>query len=231
MPRSSAIIVAAGAGKRMQNSTPKQFLLLQGQSVLYHSLHCFNAAPSVSEIIIVVAQCYLDSAELQASIPSNLSKTIRLVVGGAHRQDSVFNGLKVVDAASEIVIVHDAVRPFITPALVEETIRQCARFDGAVAAIPATDTLKHVEDGLISATLDRSSIWQVQTPQAFGKDILLQAFQQAEEDNFYGTDEAGLVERIGAKVAVVMGDRRNIKITCPEDIPVAEVLIRDWQQT
>lgn len=227
----TVLVPAAGSGTRMGKGIKKQFLLLEGRPVLAHTLHIFEDIKEISEIIPIVPQdelehCLEDCVECQS-----LKKVRRVVPGGHQRQDSVYNGLKSVDPDTDVVMVHDGVRPFVTQELVEELLKALASCDGAILAVPAKDTLKEVtKDGMVRKTLDRKSCYQVQTPQAFRYQALKSAFEKAYADGFYGTDEASLVERCGGKVKVVMGSYSNIKITTPEDMVMAEALLKQEAQ-
>jgi len=225
MSYASAIIVAAGVGARMTSDTPKQYFLLNGRPILYYTIKNFVKAKLVSEIVLVISKEFMDSELLHACIPLGNSSPIKIVAGGKKRQDSVYNGLKSIDEICNIVVVHDGVRPFIDPEKIDETIKMCSEYDGVVVATPAIDTLKEVNNSLIVKTLNRASIWQIQTPQTFRREVLEHAFQKAYKDDFIGTDEASLVERLGMQIGVLIGNHKNIKITTQEDISIAEVLI------
>lgn len=224
----SAIIVAAGKGSRMQSDIPKQFLLLKGQTVLFHSINKFLAAKNVSEIIVVVADEYLKSDFVQKSLPKS-EKLITLVSGGKTRQESVWNGLQKVQSDNEFVLTHDGVRPLICSVQIDAAISQCQNHDGIIVAVPAVDTLKKVDGSKIIDTIDRSVIWQIQTPQIFKKEILQKAFENANQDNFLGTDESSLVERISDDVHVFQGNKTNIKITVKDDIAIATAIMDNYE--
>lgn len=227
MSYASAIIVAAGIGVRMKSDTPKQYFLLNGRPLLYYTIKNFIKAKLVSEIVLVISKEFMDSELLRVCIPPETSKPIKTVKGGEKRQDSVYNGLKSIDKYCDTVVVHDGVRPFISPEKIDETIEMCNKYDGVVIATPAVDTLKEVNNSLIVKTLNRARIWQVQTPQTFRREVLERAFEKAYKNNFIGTDEASLVEHLGARIVVLKGDRRNIKVTCREDLKVASYLLKD----
>jgi len=224
----SAIIVAAGKGSRMQSDIPKQFLLLKGQTVLFHTIGKFLAAKNVNEIIVVVAEEYLESEFVQNSIPQN-NKKISIVAGGKTRQESVWNGLQKVNIKNNCVLTHDGVRPLIDSAIIDNAIEQCQCFDSVIVAIPAVDTLKKVDGTKIIESVDRSKIWQIQTPQIFKKYILEKAFETAHKDNFLGTDESSLVERISSDVHVFEGNKTNIKITVKDDIDIATAIMDNYE--
>jgi len=191
------------------------------------------ASPEVSEICIALRGNEIEGfrGRLEKEAKDVLRKKIHLVEGGDHRQHSVANALSSVSAsADDIVLVHDAVRPFVTDEIIHDVIRAAQKFGAAIAGLPAVDTVKQVErtsDGaLITATLPRERVVMAQTPQGFRYDVLKKAFDEAAVDGFVGTDEASLVERSGHEVAVVMGSRRNIKITAPADMELAEFFLR-----
>ncbi len=225
----SAIIVAAGKGSRMQSDIPKQFLLLKGQTVLFHTIKKFLETKNVTEIILVIASEYFDSEFVQNSLPNSANKKITVVKGGKTRQESVFNGLKKVDQENKYVLTHDGVRPLITSETIDAAIIECQKYDGVIVSVPSVDTLKTVEGTKICSSVDRSLVWQIQTPQIFKKDILGNAFQKAEEDNFIGTDESSLVERISDDIHVFCGEKTNIKITVKEDIAIASAIMDNYE--
>jgi 2-C-methyl-D-erythritol 4-phosphate cytidylyltransferase len=235
------IIPAAGLGTRMapvpvgakgkQKKAPpsKQFTELGGTPILIHTLRKFAAADAVSEIWIALRENEIEGfgARLESEARDVLKKKIELVVGGEHRQQSVENALNAVSAAADdIVLVHDAVRPFVTTEIIQEVIDAAQKYGAAIAGLPAVDTVKQVErtaeGALIKATIPRAGIVMAQTPQGFRYGVIKKAFDEASRDGFLGTDEASLVERSGHDVAVVMGSPRNIKITAPADMELAE---------
>jgi 2-C-methyl-D-erythritol 4-phosphate cytidylyltransferase len=235
------IIPAAGLGTRMapmpvgakdkQKKAPpsKQFTELGGTPILIHTLRKFAAVDAVNEIWIALRENEIVGfrARLESEAKDVLKKSVELVIGGEHRQQSVQNALnQVVAAADDIVLVHDAVRPFVTREIIQEVIDAAGKYGAAVAGLPAVDTVKQVErmaeGALIKATIPRAGIVMAQTPQGFRYSVIKKAFDEASADGFLGTDEASLVERSGHDVAVVMGSPRNIKITAPADMELAE---------
>jgi 2-C-methyl-D-erythritol 4-phosphate cytidylyltransferase len=230
------IIPAAGLGTRMApvgsaktKISSKQFTQLGGTPILIHTLRKFLACPRVTEIWVALRKDEIPGfrERLQTEAAGVLQNKVELVEGGEHRQHSVANALAAVSAApDDVVLVHDAVRPFVTPEIIEEVIRGAEKFGAAIAGLPAVDTIKKVErtaDGaLVTATIPREHVVMAQTPQGFRYHVLKKAFDEATADGFMGTDEASLVERSGHEVAVVMGSPRNIKITSPADIELAE---------
>ncbi len=219
-----AIIPAAGAGLRMGGETPKQFLSLEGVPIFIHTLRKFAAADEVHEIILGVRP--EDSDRVGSDVERDrFSKPVRVVEGGASRQDTVSRALAEVPPETKIVLVHDAVRPFVELHLIQRVIEAARKTGAAILGIPSVDTVKQVERQTILGTIPRERIVLAQTPQAFRYEIIREAFERAAEDGFTGTDEASLVERLGHNVAVVMGSDRNIKITKPSDLPLARLYI------
>jgi 2-C-methyl-D-erythritol 4-phosphate cytidylyltransferase len=222
--------VPVGAkGKQKKTPPSKQFTELGGTPILIHTLRKFALADAVSEIWIALRENEIAGfrARLESEAQDVLKKKVELVVGGEHRQQSVENALNAVAAAADdIVLVHDAVRPFVTREIIQEVIEAAEKYGAAIAALPAVDTVKQVErtaeGALIKATIPRASIVMAQTPQGFRYHVIKKAFDEAASDGFLGTDEASLVERSGHDVAVVMGSPRNIKITAPADMELAE---------
>lgn len=222
----SAIIVAAGSGRRMGEMLPKQFLDLNGKPLLARTIAGFLRVPQLNEIIIAVAADYMGSDVLQKCLPDRTAIPVKIISGGERRQDSVYNGLKALDPRAQIVAIHDGARPFAEPKLVAETIRLCTDYDGAVLAIPAVDTLKEAgDDHQILRTLDRNKIWQVQTPQTFRRTIVERAYTNAREKSISATDDSMLVEQIGGKVTIVESTTDNLKITCQNDLIIAKSIL------
>jgi 2-C-methyl-D-erythritol 4-phosphate cytidylyltransferase len=227
MNRIAAIIPAAGLGTRMGGDQPKQFLELDGVPLIIFTLRRLAACPAITDFFIATRGD--DVVALQDKVAkAGLGRPARVVHGGDTRQQSVANALAQVDPATEIVAVHDAVRPFVTPAQVDRVIAEARVRGAAILGIPAIDTVKEVkraslpEDvALISATIPRERIVLAQTPQVFKYALLRDAFKKAQEDDFTGSDEAAIVERFGHEVFVVLGSERNLKITRPADMDLA----------
>jgi 2-C-methyl-D-erythritol 4-phosphate cytidylyltransferase len=216
-----AIIVAAGEGKRFGFS--KQFALLREKPVLEWCLDRFEAHKQVKEIVLV-----LNDETQKQKLLERYGKIRAVAEGGEKRQDSVLAGFSQIDPEmAEVVLVHDGVRPLLESDLISRVIDRTLEQGAAVPVIPVEDTIKLIEGRLVRQTLDRSRLFRVQTPQGFCYSVLREALDSAREDGFYGTDEAALVERIGKKVSVVQGDPRNIKITTPLDLKLAEALLED----
>jgi 2-C-methyl-D-erythritol 4-phosphate cytidylyltransferase len=228
------IIPAAGLGTRMAPSlkgkkpaASKQFTELSGTPILIRTLRKFAASASVSEIYIALRANEIDGFRSRLDKEASVKNKVLLVEGGEHRQLSVANAIAAISAApDDIVLVHDAVRPFVTEEIVNDVIRAARKYGAAIAGVPAVDTIKEVkrtaEGALITATIPREHVVMAQTPQGFRYQVLKKAFDEATADGFIGTDEASLVERSGHDVAVVMGSHRNIKITTPADLELAE---------
>ena len=222
----SAIVVAGGKGIRMGGSTRKQYMLLAGKPIVCHTLDVFDACPGIDEIILVVPPDDLSVCSEKWLSSLTLHKKIHVVAGGVERQDSVYRGIQAVSGRQcEIVVIHDAVRPFICSRMIAACISE-ARISGAcIVGMPAMDTAKLVLSGQIERTLDRNTIWMAQTPQAFDLNLIRTAHEKAASDRFIGTDDAMLVERLGREIRIIPGSRMNIKITTPEDLTLAEGII------
>jgi len=229
------ILPAAGLGTRMKpghspSPAPKQFLELRGVPVLIHTLRAFAAVPQVTEICVAVRASEMERLTAQVREYGFAGK-VRFVEGGEHRQQSVANALKAIHCDEEdIVLVHDAVRPFVDDEIIANVIHEVEKHGAAIAGLPAVDTIKQVEraaeGAIITSTIPRERIVQAQTPQGFRYELIKRAFDSATADGFTGTDESSLVERLGESVWVVMGSARNIKITTPADMELAEYFIR-----
>jgi len=219
-----AIIPAAGLGVRMGGGTPKQFLSLEGVPIFIHTLRKFTASEAIDDIILALRP--EDMERVRADVDrEHFSRSVQLVAGGATRQETVGRALAEAPPGTEIVVVHDAVRPFIDSAMIQRVV-EAARKDGAaIPGIPSVDTVKQVERQLILGTIPRERIVLEQTPQAFRYAIIREAFDRATADGFNGTDESSLAERLGHNVTVLMGSDRNIKITKPSDLPLARLYI------
>jgi 2-C-methyl-D-erythritol 4-phosphate cytidylyltransferase len=216
------VIPAAGKGLRMGMKSPKQFLTIKGFSLLERSIAVFDSLQVIGEIVLVVPRGYQRSV-LHMMRRRNFRKVSRVVIGGKERQDSVWNGLKGFKHPPETVLVHDAVRPMVTPRIVREVIREAGIHGAAVVGVPVKDTIKiEKRRGFFAGTLDRSRLWSVQTPQGFSYKVLMNAHKAARKSGFYGTDESSLVERRGVKVRIVEGEDRNIKVTTKDDLEMVK---------
>ncbi len=218
-----AIIAAAGFGTRM-GGQGKQYLSLRDEPIMAHTLRAFQNCTQIQKIIIVTNEAEL--VRCRSLVKSyRFDKVARIVKGGSERQDSVYNGLKVLPEQVKIVAVHDGARPLVTPDLIETSLTGLKDWDGVVAGIPAKDTLKRIKGEQVEETLDRRSIWHIQTPQIFRADLLFEAYQKAGDEDFRGTDDAVLMERMGCRIGIVMGSYENLKITTPEDLVIAEAIL------
>ena len=233
-----AIIPAAGLGTRMASAAAmkgqkppasKQFTEINGTPILIHTLRKFAASPLVAEIYVALRSHDIAGfrSRLEAEGKTFPRKKIQFVEGGDHRQQSVGNALAAIQAApNDVVLVHDAVRPFVTEEIIQQVVEAAKKYGAAIAGFPAVDTIKQVErtaeGAVVTATIPRERVVMAQTPQGFRYSTIKKAFDEATADGFTGTDEASLVERSGHQVAVVMGSQRNIKITTPADMELAE---------
>lgn len=222
----SAIIVAAGKGTRMGANVDKLWLEVAGQPVVAHTWKKFNDAHCVDEIILVVRDG-LQGEFNQLAVQNRFHKPFRVVVGGAERQDSVWNGLQALNPASEIVAIQDAARPCTTEELIAATVQAARETGAAVAAQPVTDTIKETRDGqTISRTVDRSKLWSVQTPQTFQVDVIRRAISMARAQDLVLTDDTAACELIGQAVRLVKANAPNPKVTVPADLPFVESLLK-----
>jgi 2-C-methyl-D-erythritol 4-phosphate cytidylyltransferase len=226
-----AIIPAAGSSKRMQKKISKQYLLLDGIPVLARTLEIFQRSPKIDEIFLIVPEADIDYAHKDIVDRYDISKVSNILAGGNERQDSVRNGIDALRSDHDIVVIHDGVRPFISEELVHSAILGASRSRAVTVGVPVKDTVKSVDGhGTVAETLNRNHLWLTQTPQAFERDVIKKAYEAAYRDNYCGTDDAALVERIGVKVTMIRGSYDNIKITTNDDIMLAEVLIRRLKQ-
>jgi 2-C-methyl-D-erythritol 4-phosphate cytidylyltransferase len=220
-----AIIVAAGKGNRIGGSIPKQFQSIGGKPILVHTLLKFEECALIDEVVVVAPEDWLLYVSQDIIERFNFKKVRKLVAGGKERTDSVFAGLKALEGPPDIVAVHDAVRPFVSIRKIEETIAACKEYGAAILAIPPTDTIKIDKAGFVEQTPSRNNLWSVQTPQIFKYTLLYEAYLKAFEQGLRDTDDSALVERLGHRVKIVEGENRNVKITTPLDLQLAEVLL------
>lgn len=225
LTKATLIIPAAGSGSRLNRETPKPFLEISGKTILEHTILRFLGLESLGQVVVATSPLYLNKAEeiLNNVLPEHI--LFHVIEGGAERQHSIFNTLKFVDDGN-LAIVHDAVRPFVELQHIENCCKAAMQTGASVLGVPAKDTIKKIDkDQMILDTPSRSFLWQAQTPQVFKKEILQEAYQKAFEENFIGTDDASLVERLGHPVKMVEGDRSNFKITYPLDLKLAKLLL------
>jgi 2-C-methyl-D-erythritol 4-phosphate cytidylyltransferase len=226
-----AIIAAAGIGKRMGSDRPKQYLKLGGRPMVCHTLERFREASSIESVVVVVEPGREGAFRKDIIEAHGFPGEWKVVGGGTVRQESVANGLAAVPPDCDVIVVHDGVRPFILPSVIDESVKLAAKDGACIVATPINETIKSVDEhGVIDFTVDRSVMWGAKTPQSFKLSVLREAMDKAREDNFFGTDESSLVERLGINVRVLEGDDRNIKITTPSDLKVAEAILGGWMR-
>ena len=230
MSISTAVIVAAGKGRRMGTEISKQFLPLCGKEILAHTVEKFEKAACIRDIILVTGGDALQDVRQMAQ-EYGWKKIISVTEGGRERQDSVFLGLQQVPQDTEIVLIHDGVRPFVTEEILERSIAAAKETGGCVAGVPAKDTIKVCDaEGFAIATPDRSTLRAVQTPQVMEASLLKAALQSAIDAGVELTDDCSAVERLGKEVYLATGSRENIKITTPLDLLIAEAILRERDQ-
>jgi 2-C-methyl-D-erythritol 4-phosphate cytidylyltransferase len=225
----TVIIPAAGSGLRFGGDLPKQFALLNGRPIILHAIERFFRLPCVEHVVICVAPQH--QARLVSLIDSSLSSKVTVTLGGATRQQSVRLGLdEALKQGSRFVAVHDAVRPFFTRVRFEKLLAHAEETGAAIPAIPVKNTIHVIASGEIQSTPDRTGLYAAQTPQIFLTELLLETLNRAAKEQFDATDEAGLVARYGHRVRIVEGDPRNLKITRPEDLVLAEWIASTWEE-
>ncbi|HIJ86820.1 MAG TPA: 2-C-methyl-D-erythritol 4-phosphate cytidylyltransferase [Desulfuromonadales bacterium] len=232
--KSIALIPAAGMGRRMGASINKQYLQLGGMPIVARTVSVFEQSPLIDAIYLVIPAEEIPYCQEHVVEAYRFSKVVAIVPGGKERQHSVMNGLRGMKehvSGNDIILIHDGVRPLITVEALRESIAAASSHDGGVMAVQAKDTIKSVKNGIVTSTLDRTTLWQAQTPQAFRFSVIFSAHQAAETDHYLGTDDASLVERIGGTVRIIQGDYHNIKITTPEDLILAEAFLSSTQKT
>jgi len=220
-----AIIPAAGSGKRMQQDMNKQFLEIGGMTIIERTLLAFENAVSITSVIVVTKKKEIKL--VQDLINQKSIKKVRVVVeGGAERQDSIYNALKMTTNEDRWILVHDGARPFVTSASIELFVEALKKSNALIMAVPTKDTIKRVDSGTVVETLNRSELWNVQTPQGFSRNDIMMAYEKAQKSNFTGTDDASLIEWMGKKVEVHVGSYENIKVTTPDDLYLGEAILR-----
>jgi 2-C-methyl-D-erythritol 4-phosphate cytidylyltransferase len=229
MKRATAIVLAAGDSRRMGGDTAKTYLPIGGRPLVLRTLDRMFSAASVDEVVLVVAGDQITQCELMLRAdPVLRDRRWILQAGGVTRQQSAKCGLERVESDAEIVIIHDGARPFVSAGLIDRCVEVAAERDAVVVGLPVRDTIKVVsEDHWIQTTPERSSLWEIQTPQVFKRELIVAAHQQAERESAQVTDDAMVVERLGIPVYVLEGEQTNFKITVPDDVRLAEALIRD----
>jgi 2-C-methyl-D-erythritol 4-phosphate cytidylyltransferase len=224
--KADAVIVSAGKGLRFMGGKKKQFTFLGGKPILAHTLEKFETCPLIRSIHLVVGQEDMDYCLKEIIEKNKFQKVSKIVPGGKRRQESVKNGIDALPKDTDIVAIHDGVRPFVTQAMIEDSIHSAGRYGAVILAMPVKETIKiSNSDGTVLKTLDRESLWQIQTPQTFQVNVIKEAYYRATEDGFIGTDDASLVERLGVKVHILPGSYTNIKITTLEDLLLANLFL------
>ena len=221
------VIPAAGQGKRMGAGKNKQFITLLSKPIIIHTLNVFETDPLCDGIVLVINR--VEQLEMEKLLEQyKISKVTSIIHGGLERQHSVYNGLTS-GVKSDIVLIHDGARPFVQHQLLHQLVEDATKKGAATLAVPVKDSVKRISQELtVVETIDRSNIWAVQTPQAFQAQVLIEAHQLAVKEQFLGTDDASLVERLGKSVYIVEGDYKNIKLTTPDDLLFAEAILRNW---
>lgn len=223
-----AVVVAGGVGKRLKSRVHKPFVRLGNRPMLCWTLRAFEKAPSIGGVVVVVHRSDVEAAR-RLSHSCGCRKVLRVVRGGVSRMDSVACGLRALPPQTRWVAVHDGARPLVTPELIEATIQQARRAKAAIAAVPVVPTVKQAAGGWVRKTLDRTHLWAVQTPQVFERELLERAHTRGRTSGMKATDDAALVEALGRRVRIVMGDHRNLKVTTPEDRIIAAALLKRGQ--
>jgi 2-C-methyl-D-erythritol 4-phosphate cytidylyltransferase len=230
IPETAVVIASGGKGLRMGSVKNKNYLPLLGKPVLAHTLSVFEACPLVNTVTLVVPKNDIEFCKDEIVSVYGFKKIVNITAGGSERQDSVFNGINAATNNAKIrpgvIAVHDGARPLVSLKIIEDVIRSAAASGAAIAAVPVKDTVKEANNGFVSKTLARNTLWSVQTPQAFWTETLLEAYKKAHEDNFIGTDESSLAERLGVDVKIIEGSYENIKITTPVDMLFAEAVLK-----
>lgn len=220
------VIVAAGTGSRMNMGINKQFIKLEGKEIIAYTIEKFYNNSNIEDIVVVVKEDESEFFKKEILDKYNF-KNIKIAYGGKERQDSVYNGLKLLDEKCDVVLIHDGARPFVSDKIIDKSIEEAKEHKAIVVGVPVKDTIKVIDnDKNIVDTPNRSVLWAVQTPQTFDYNILIDAYKDAFKNKFYGTDDAMLVERIGYKVKMLEGSYNNIKITTQEDLSVGSQILR-----
>ena len=226
--KNCVIIVAAGSGKRMRSAIAKQYIELKGRTILSYTIETFNNSENIDDIVLVTSSDAVDYVRREIIEKYGFDKVRTIVEGGAERQDSVYKGLKAVDSDTDVVLIHDGVRPFVADKYIAELESIAMEFGGCVLGAPVKDTIKVCNsEGYITDTPKRETLWLAQTPQCFKYDIIMKAYEKAEKEGYRGTDDSMLAERLGIRIKMVKGDYDNIKITTPEDLYMGEVILEN----
>ncbi|QWV93065.1 2-C-methyl-D-erythritol 4-phosphate cytidylyltransferase [Geomonas oryzisoli] len=229
MARTFALIPAAGMGKRMGAGSNKQYLMLDGMPILARTVQTFQEADCIDAIYLVSPEQEIPFCRSEVVERYGFTKVRGIIPGGSERQHSVYNGLRAIDGiqADDVVLIHDGVRPFVSVRMLEDAVAAAREAGACVVAVPVKDTVKVVSEGIVAATPPRETLWLAQTPQGFRYSLIRAAHDEAAAEGFLGTDDASLMEWQGQPVRVVLGDYRNIKITTPEDMILAEAFLKE----
>ena len=220
------VIVAAGTGSRMNMGINKQFIKLEGKEIIAYTIEKFYNNSNIEDIVVVVKEDESEFFKKEILDKYNF-KNVKIAYGGKERQDSVYNGLKLLDEKCDVVLIHDGARPFVSDKIIDKSIEEAKEHKAIVVGVPVKDTIKVIDnDKNIVDTPNRCVLWAVQTPQTFDYNILIDAYKDAFKNKFYGTDDAMLVERIGYKVKMLEGSYNNIKITTQEDLNIGSQILR-----
>ena len=220
------VIVAAGTGSRMNMGINKQFIKLEGKEIIAYTIEKFYNNSNIEDIVVVVKEDESEFFKKEILDKYNF-KNVKIAYGGKERQDSVYNGLKLLDEKCDVVLIHNGARPFVSDKIIDKSIEEAKEHKAIVVGVPVKDTIKVIDnDKNIVDTPNRSVLWAVQTPQTFDYNILIDAYKDAFKNKFYGTDDAMLVERIGYKVKMLEGSYNNIKITTQEDLNIGSQILR-----
>lgn len=227
MTKIAAIIVAGGTGKRMGTAIKKQFIKLKDKEVLAYAIEAFNQLVEISEIVVVTGEEDIPKVEREIVQAYHLDKVSKVVAGGEERQDSVYNGLIEVSDDVEYVMIHDGARPFVSKEVLQKAIQKTIVDKATIVAVPVKDTIKIINPttGMVETTPSRETLWSVQTPQSFEKQLLKEAYRSAHEKGLQVTDDSMIVEAYGKQVSVILGEYTNIKITTPEDLVIGESIL------
>ncbi|QUH19843.1 2-C-methyl-D-erythritol 4-phosphate cytidylyltransferase [Alkaliphilus sp. B6464] len=226
--KTSAIIVAAGKGRRMGREYNKQYILLGNKPIVAHTIEVFEDSSLIDEIILVVGKGEVDLIKQIIIDKYNFKKVISIVEGGDRRQDSVYNGLRAIGNNCNIVLIHDGARPFITDSIIEEGIDVANKTGACIAAVPVKDTIKVSNESMdVVNTPNRETLWAVQTPQVFKYQLVMDAYEKLQNSNIEATDDAMIIERLGYTVKIIKGSYENIKITTPEDLILGEGILKN----
>ena len=226
-----AIIPAAGTGKRMEGEVSKQYLVLGGVPILVHTLRKFEEAPAIDAVFLVVPAGDVEIIRRDMIDSYGLKKVRKVLPGGRERQDSVKAGIDALPEETQVVVIHDGVRPFVTADLIGLCVEGARQFGAVSLGVPVKDTVKSVETGgWVEHTMERTKLWLTQTPQAFRREVIQEAYRRAFAEGFYGTDDASLVERMGIRVRMLPGIYENIKITTPGDLDLGAILVKNRER-